>query len=365
MCRPKTSWLLLPLVSGLLSLAPAWHPAPTEVDLALVLAVDVSTSMDADEQALQRQGYVEAFRSALVHQAIRSGMRARIAVTYVEWAGAHPHHQHVVVPWSVLETPQDAAAFAGQLARAPIHSWGGTSIAEAIDFSMALLWSGDFLATRRVIDISGDGSNNQGRLITDARDEAIARGVIINGLPLMLKMPDRRENAAVDAYYRDCVIGGLGAFMIPVRERQQFLAEIRTKIIREIAGVSAPDAQVQAVQRSPRTDCDTSESLWDDVEPDPHTLLLGSGRALSLRDSSGERWLVEEGSALHSQRRDPSQSQSDAGSMTGQSLERISRCCSNSVMSRWVSSDVPLRREYGTCTCAWRANPVMRVSGVT
>ena len=176
--------------------------------------------------------------------------------------------------------PEDAIAFADQLAHASIHSWDGTSIAKAIDFSIAQFSSGDFLAIRRVIDISGDGSNNQGRSVTDTRAEAISRGVTIIGLPIVLKMPDQRENAAMDAYYRDCVIGGPGAFTIPVRERQQLLTETRTKIIREIAGVGGSGIHSQEVQGTSRTDCDTSESLWDEVEPDPHAPLLGSGRDL-------------------------------------------------------------------------------------
>jgi Protein of unknown function (DUF1194) len=277
---PKAPWLLPILVIGLLTIAPAWHPAPTEVDLALVLAVDVSTSMDSEEQALQRQGYVEAFRSSLVQQAIGSGMLGRIAVTYVEWAGAHPRFQSIGVPWTILETPQDIIAFADRLARAPVHSEVGTSVAEAIDFSMALLSSGHFLAARRVIDISGDGSNNQGRLVTEARDEAVARGVTINGLPIMLKQPGWREHATIDAYYRDCVIGGPGAFVIPVRERQQFLTETRAKIVREIANVSVSRLPAQPVLGQSLTDCDTSESLWEDIEPEPHAPVIGTGQKL-------------------------------------------------------------------------------------
>jgi hypothetical protein len=267
---PKAPWLLAALVAGLSTFAPAWHRAPDEVDLTLVLAVDVSTSMDPEEQDLQRQGYVEAFRSPSVHQAIRRGMLGRIAVIYVEWAGAHPRVQNVVVPWTVLESPKDSTAFAERLARAPIHREFGTSISEAIDFSLSLLASGHFLAARRVIDISGDGSNNQGDLVTEARDKAVARGVTINGLPIMLKRPDRREDATLDAYYRDCVIGGTNAFMIPVRKREQLLTETRTKIVNEIANMPGAVGLVKRAGGSPQVDCDTSESLWDNIPPTPH-----------------------------------------------------------------------------------------------
>lgn len=279
MRSPKALWFLhAPIVIGLLAVAPAWHRAPTEVDLALVLAVDVSPSMDPDEQDLQRDGYVEAFRSPLVHQAIHNGIHGRIAVTYVEWAGTHPRYQQIVVPWTILDSFEDSNAFADRLARAPIHRAAGTSVAQAIDFSMALFSAAHLLAARRVIDISGDGSNNQGRLVTEARDEAIARGVTINGLPIMLKEPSRRENATMDAYYRDCVIGGAGAFMIPIYERQQFLAQTRAKIVREIAGLTEPG--LLPVQGYPRTDCDTSDSLWDELVPEPNAPVIGFGREL-------------------------------------------------------------------------------------
>jgi len=280
MCFPKIPLLILVIVAGLFAFVPAWRRAPIEVDLALVLAVDVSTSMDPEEQDLQRRGYVEAFRSSTVHQAIRSGTLGRIAVTYLEWAGAHPRFQNVVVPWLLLETPADSIVFADRLARAPIHRVGGTSISEAIELSAALLSSSPFLATRRVIDISGDGLNNQGRLVTEARDEAIARGITINGLPIILKGPDRRESVLLDMYYRDCVIGGPSAFVIPVRERRQFLTETRAKIVREIADLAGPNVQVQFAGGQLRADCDTSESLWDDFVPEPRAPATSSGREL-------------------------------------------------------------------------------------
>jgi len=196
---PKAPWLIGMLGIGLLTPASAWHPASTEVDLALVLAVDVSTSMDPDEQDLQRRGYVEAFRSPLVHRAIHAGMVGRIAVTYVEWAGAHPRFQNVVVPWTVLETPEDSLSLAERLGRARVYRMAGTSISEAIDFSLTLLASGHFLAARRVIDISGVGLNNQGPLVTEARDSAVMRGVTINGLSIMLRGTDPQQDATLDA----------------------------------------------------------------------------------------------------------------------------------------------------------------------
>ena len=277
---PKASWLLCLTGVALLPFVSAWYRAPVDVDLALVIAVDVTTSMDPDEQDLQRQGYVEAFRSPMVYGAIREGMTGRIAVTYMEWAGAHPRFQNVVVPWTVLESPKDIISFADRLAQAPIYRKSGTSISEALDFSMDLLASNGFLASRRVIDISGDGANNQGSLVTEARDRAVARGVTINGLPIMLRDPDRRENATLDAYYRDCVIGGSNAFVIPVRERKQFLTETRIKIVREIAGRIVSSLPTQTAGIRPGTDCDTSESLWDDPGSDPHIPRRSAGQEL-------------------------------------------------------------------------------------
>ncbi|ANY85031.1 hypothetical protein BB934_43245 (plasmid) [Microvirga ossetica] len=262
MLSPVRALVLAVLVwtAALTSMVPA--RAQTEVDLALVLAVDISNSMDPEEQELQRQGFVEAFRSPLVHKAIGSGMLGRIAVVYLEWAG--PAIQHVTVPWTEMGSPEDAFSFANRLAQAPIRRGPRTSISGAIDASMRLLRESNIEAVRRVIDVSGDGVNNLGRSVIQARDEALAQGVVINGLPLLLKRPtDAWESDNLDEYYRDCVIGGLGAFMIPVRERQQFAEAIKTKIIREIAG-AAPKARVVPTQVQPerRSSCEMGVNPW-------------------------------------------------------------------------------------------------------
>jgi hypothetical protein len=233
----------------------AWSAqAETEVDLALVLAVDVSLSMEPDEQGLQRQGFVEAFRSPEVHEAIRKGMLGCIAVTYVEWARAG--YQEVVVPWTVIEHPVDGQAFAARLAERPIQRHGYTSVSGAIDFSLRQHRQSGVVPARQVIDISGDGTNNQGRIVTAARDEAVAQGVTINGLPLMLKRPDGMWDIDdLDLYFRDCVIGGPGAFMIPVREKAHFAQAIRTKVIREIADTPQIPILVQLAQAEERANC--------------------------------------------------------------------------------------------------------------
>ena len=226
--------------------------AQTEVDLALVLAVDISGSMDPEEQTLQREGFVEAFRSPAIHNAIRGGLHGRIAVVYLEWAGTPS--QEVAVPWRVIQGPESALDFAERLSRARIWRAPRTSISGAIDTSVRLLDESGVEAVRQVIDISGDGANNQGRPMLEARDEAVAKGIIINGLPLMLKRPNSSDSENLDAYYRDCVIGGPGSFMIPVRERQQIAEAIRTKLIREIAGLVAEPSIVPAQVKQP-VDC--------------------------------------------------------------------------------------------------------------
>lgn len=242
--------------------------AETELDLQLAIAVDVSFSMDTEEQALQRQGFIDAFRSPAVSDAIRRGAVGRIAVAYVEWAGAED--QKLLVPWTVIDGPESGAAFADEIARRPTRRASRTSIAGAIDFSVRLMGEGGFAASRRVIDVSGDGPNNAGRPVQAARADALAKGITINGLPIMLKAPGYFDIADLDIYYRDCVIGGQGAFMVPARERDQFVEAIKTKIIMEIAERPAPTRFAAAplvvlAQALPgRMNCMIGESQWRD-----------------------------------------------------------------------------------------------------
>ena len=232
--------------------------AETEVDVALVLAVDVSRSMDDDEQRLQRNGFVEAFRSHVVHDAIRKGTSGRIAVVYVEWSG--PGQQSVVVPWTQLDGPDSAIRFSERLAREPVGRIYSTSISGAIDFGLKLHAESGLDPLRRVIDISGDGPNNTGRPVTAARDEAVARGVTINGLPFLVKRPTGFGDIEnLDLYYQDCVIGGPGAFIVPVREASDFANAIRTKLVREIAEAPQPQAAIHLAQDRERSDCEIGE----------------------------------------------------------------------------------------------------------
>ncbi|MHB2166615.1 DUF1194 domain-containing protein [Alsobacter sp. R-9] len=241
-----------------------------EVDVELVLAVDVSYSMDPEEQALQRQGYIEALRSPEIHAAIRKGVNGKIAVTYMEWAGSAS--QDVIVPWMVIDGPASAEDFISRLVDRPTRRLYRTSISGAIDFAVPLIENNGYHGLKQVIDISGDGSNNQGRPVTIARDDAVARGITINGLPVMLNRPNfgYPEVERLDEYYSDCVIGGPGSFMIPIRERNQFIDATRTKILLEIA--LAPPAEMPAQMvpaqytplqvEAPRSNCMFGERSW-------------------------------------------------------------------------------------------------------
>ncbi len=239
---------------------------PPVVDIELVLAVDVSWSMDYEEQKLQREGYVAALRHPDVRAAIARGDWQRIALTYLEWAGNDL--DRVVVPWTIIESDADADAFAAALEAAPIGRMRRTSISSAIRRSAAMFDNG-IDGMRRVIDVSGDGPNNMGIAVTAARDEALAEGIVINGLPIMIKRanPGGYFNLeALDIYYEDCVIGGFGSFMITVESADQFAAAIRRKIILEIA--SAAPQVIRAAWRAPgsppRVDCMVGEKQWQE-----------------------------------------------------------------------------------------------------
>jgi hypothetical protein len=209
------------------------HAGP--VDVALVLAVDVSLSMDYREQRAQRDGYIEAMAHPAVIDAIARGPRGRIAVTYLEWGG--PWTQRVVVPWRVVSSAEDAAELAAELSAAPISSSRGTSITAAIDAALGLLEQGP-AADRMVIDISGDGPNNMGGPVVGARDRAAAAGVEINGLPIMLGDDDLTFSIRdLDLYYEQCVVSGPTAFVIPVLDLSGFATAIRQKLVLEIAGL--------------------------------------------------------------------------------------------------------------------------------
>lgn len=207
---------------------PAPQPAEADVAVALVLAVDTSGSVSMGRFELQKQGYAAAFRNPQVLNAIRALATQSIAVTMMQWTGPFLHV--VVVDWAPIKDEASANAFASAIEAAPRRLFGGgTSISGAIDYSRLLLARSPYRAFRRVIDVSGDGSNNSGRDVMQARDEAVADGIGINGLPILTVEP------GLDRYYRDFVIGGPGAFMIPVKDYDNFADAVLKKLINEIA----------------------------------------------------------------------------------------------------------------------------------
>lgn len=251
--------------AGVIAAADGNNAAPADavaVDVELVLAVDVSYSMDMDELAAQREGYANALVSADFLRALKSGTHGRIAVTYFEWASAYD--QKIIVSWRMIEGPETADAVAREILAAPIRRAARTSISGAIAFAMPLFNNSGFKGERRVIDISGDGPNNNGMPVTVARDEAITRGFTINGLPLIIRPPSAgmMDIANLDAYYEDCVIGGPGAFVVPVKGRESFLQAIRTKLIREIASPRQDARVMPAAIPAPRVNCMIGETLW-------------------------------------------------------------------------------------------------------
>jgi len=236
------------------------------VDAEIVFAVDISYSMDRVEQELQRDGYVQALTSPDFLNALKSNALGKIAVAYMQWASYSD--QDVVVEWTVIDGPESAAAVARKLKNAPYRRAQRTSISGAIDAAARMFEGNGFDSSRLVIDVSGDGPNNNGRIVTQARDEAVAQGITINGLPLVgirewMSPADIKE---LDIYYEDCVIGGPEAFSVTIRDSKSFVEATRTKLVREIAtGPSIgpePSLFTRTQAREPRISCTIGESLW-------------------------------------------------------------------------------------------------------
>ena len=223
--------VLRPVLAALLfAILPMRAHAQESVDLALVLAIDASNSVNADRWVLQMDGYTGAFQNKEVQKAIQSGPHQRIAVSMVHWGG--PYQQHQVIPWTILSGVESAEAFAKTIASTERWYRGNaTAIGNALNFSSALLVSAPFTALRKVIDISGDGAENVlWWLPRLARDRAIAQGIVINGLPIVTL-----NEPFVDLYYREHIIGGPGAFLVVANEYAEFAAAIRQKLVLELS----------------------------------------------------------------------------------------------------------------------------------
>ena len=246
-----------------------------DVDAELVFAVDISYSMDRNEQVLQREGYIKALTSPEFLNALKSNALGKVAVAYLQWASYND--QDLLIGWSIIDGPQAAESFANKLREAPYRRAQRTSISGAIDASMKLLENNGIRGMRQVIDISGDGPNNNGPIVTQSREAALEKGVTINGLPLVgirewFSPADIKE---LDIYYEDCVIGGPEAFSITVRDTRSFVEATRNKLVREIAALPPPGSEnlvrhatrlsqgAQKIQdREPRISCTIGESLW-------------------------------------------------------------------------------------------------------
>jgi len=264
----------LALAFALLALPAAAQPV--EVDLELALMVDVSRSMGPGELEIQRRGYAAALGSDEVIGAIRGGLIGRIAISYVEWAGRYG--QRTIVDWTLIETADQARAVADRLVADFSPAMRRTSISGALLTAAASIEANDFEGLRRVIDVSGDGPNNEGRPVTLARDEVVARGFTVNGLPLMTRegIGARWHLDDLDAYYETCVIGGPGAFLVPVTDWAQFAEAVRRKLVLEIAGADpAPGTGTGTGARAgaapipvqyaspPGYDCLIGEKMWE------------------------------------------------------------------------------------------------------
>jgi hypothetical protein len=230
------------LVGSLAAMAAAATAAKadTPVDLQLVLAVDVSRSIDEVEAELQRRGYIEALTSERVIDAILSGEHRRIAICYTEWAGTH--YQVVVIDWTMLDSPAAARGFAEKLAEAPRTSQSWTAIGAALAHAGQRFEGSGFAPKRRVIDVSGDGRTNDGPPAELVRDKLVAQGIVINGLPVMMNRTNfgRPPDLLLDKYYEENVIGGSGSFMVVADNFDHFSRAVRTKLVREISNAGGP-----------------------------------------------------------------------------------------------------------------------------
>jgi len=228
---------LLRLAALVLLLAlPANAQDKKEVDLALAMAIDISGSIDPDEAKLQREGYVMAFRDPVVVKAILGGANGRIAVAYYEWSDAWV--QRLLIDWTLLDSEASIAAFANRLANAPISIARRTSISGAIRYAIPLFGRSPYETGRKVLDISGDGSNNDGGLVTDMRHEALKERIVINGLPIMNDRPNPfgfPSEADLDKYYLHCVTGGPRSFVEVARDFEDFPRAVRKKLLQEVA----------------------------------------------------------------------------------------------------------------------------------
>lgn len=235
------------------------------VDVELVIAVDVSYSVEMDDLAAQREAYAKAIVSQDFLRNLQAGPIGKIALTYLEWSSTND--QKIIVPWRQIDGPESAEAVAAEIMAAPIRRGSRTSISSAIKFAVPLFEQNPYRGLRRVIDISGDGPNNTDDPVAAARDIALQQGTVITGLPVMINatppgQADTNHIDHIDWYYEDCVIGGPGSLVVPVTDRDNFKEAIRTKLALEVAGRTPKQSTAPSVDKQPRVDCMIGEKLW-------------------------------------------------------------------------------------------------------
>lgn len=252
---------------GFASLATVPVSAAEAVDLELILAIDVSGSVDPVEARLQREGYIRALNDPGVIKAIRAAPLGRIAATYVEWAGMG--HYKILVDWRIIDSAESAKTFTDTLQLTPIETAHRTSISDAILHSLPRFVSNAYEGTRRIIDISGDGANNYGIIVSEARDIAVAAGVTINGLPIISDPTNSLYPTTpdLDLYFRDCVIGGPGAFYVVANGFDDFARAVRRKLILEIANASPAPWRIWRASEHEKMPCTIGEYRWLTINP--------------------------------------------------------------------------------------------------
>lgn len=278
--------LRLAALAALLAL-PAAAQDRKEVDISLAMGIDISGSIDPDEAKLQREGYVQAFRDPVIIKAILAGANGRIAVAYYEWSDAWV--QRLLIDWTLLDSEAAIAAFADRLSAAPISIARRTSISGAIRYAIPLFGRSPYDTERKVLDISGDGSNNDGGLVTDMRYEALKERIVINGLPIMNDRPNPfgfPSEADLDKYYLHCVTGGPRSFVEVARNFEDFPRAVRKKLLQEVAD-SGP-------LHGPVSDFDIGLGTLADGAQLAQSSTGGSGRRTARGDDDYTRFVQPE-----------------------------------------------------------------------
>jgi hypothetical protein len=263
---------MMPIFRCVLTLATLLGPqipiasAAEQTDLLLVLAMDVSRSMDQAKFLLQRQGYAAAISNPQVLNAIKSGPHQKIALCFIDWSG--PFEQKLVIDWTIIDGPAAASRFGDLVAQARRPFYNSTSIGAAINFATAQLARAPFEAERQAIDVSGDGTNNAGPDVQFFRDQAVAKGILINGIVILTDIalaPNPRHTnppGGIEKYYRDNVIGGAGSFVMVAEDYNSFGRAMVKKLIAEIATRPEQKRSVSAMNVQARTTSSSLSKAW-------------------------------------------------------------------------------------------------------